>query len=359
MADNHTELFDRALLQLPALAEMERKVTPMEIAVECADVASVSADLLLLKYAQNLYGADQAVAARLAERGVCRESEIAPADGKHLLIETAGAIAARQVLFLGTSRLRDFRYREMTQFARRAIQLIREKQLPVRTLTTTVHGAGYGLDVAEALRALIFGFQQGLVTSPLPHLEKIVFVERNARRCELLKSLLQGVELVSPPPAAAPGQPAALLATATLNVGTTPAAEPVKKRSVFVAMPFAEEFEDVYQFGIYSTIRKCGYICEKVDESVFAGSIVDRIMDGIRNAQFVVADLTLEKPNVYLEVGYAWGMNKPVILVARDGQRLHFDLSQHKCLFYKTIGKLAEVLEKTVLGMFGPGSDRG
>lgn len=331
----------------------------MEISVHCADVANVSADLLLLKYAQSLYGADQAVASRLAERRICRESDIAPANGEHFLIETGGAIAANRVLFLGTPFLRDFRYREMTQFARRAIKLISDNQLPVRTLTTTVHGVGYGLDVAEALRALIFGFQQGLVMSPLPRLEKIMFVERNARRCELLKTLLQGVELVSPPHIVTPGQPASVPATATLNVGTTPAAEPVKKQSVFVAMPFAEEFEDVYQFGIYSTIRRCGYICEKVDESVFAGSIVDRIMDGIRNARFVVADLTLEKPNVYLEVGYAWGMNRPVILVAREGQRLHFDLSHHKCLFYKTIGKLAEGLEKTVLDMFGAGSDRG
>ena len=42
-----------------------------------------------------------------------------------------------------------------------------------------------------------------------------------------------------------------------------------------------------------------------------------------------------------------------VILVAREGQRLHFDLSHHKCLFYKTIGRLSESLEKTVLEMFG------
>jgi hypothetical protein len=165
-----------------------------------------------------------------------------------------------------------------------------------------------------------------------------------------------GVKSAAPPPPPTPGQPEAAPATATLNVGTTPAAEPVRRRSVFVAMPFVEDFEDVYQFGIYTTIRKCGYVCEKVDESVFAGNIVDRIMDGIRNAEFVVADLTLEKPNVYLEVGYAWGMNKPVLLVAREGQRLHFDLSHHKCLFYKTIGRLADALEKSVLEMFGPGS---
>jgi hypothetical protein len=336
---------------------MERKVMPIEVSVQCADIAAVPADLLLLKHAQNFYGADQAVVARLTERGVCRESDISPAPGEHVLLNTGAAIAAAQTLFLGTGRLRDFRYREMKQFSRRAIQVIGEQRLPVRTLTTTVHGAGYGLDVAEALQSLIFGFQQGLATAPLPQLARIIFVERNPRRCEQLQRLLEGVEIVCAPHAAMPGQPASSPATATLNVGTTPAAEPARKKSVFVAMPFTEEFEDVYQFGIYSSIHRCGYICEKVDDSVFAGNIVDAIMDGIRNAEFVVADLTLERPNVYLEVGYAWGMNKAVILVAREGQRLHFDLSHHKCLFYKTIGKLAETLEKTVLEMFGPGSN--
>lgn len=331
----------------------------IEISVQCADIANVPSDLLLLKHAQGFYGADEAVAVRLCDQRVCSESDISPVIGDHVLVDTQRAIPAAQVLFLGTPRLRDFRYQEMTQFARRAVKIISENRLPISTLTTTVHGVSYGLDVAEALRALIFGFQQGLATSPPPHLERIIFVERNARRCELLQSLLQGVEIVSAGHAPSPGQLAAAPATATLNVGTTPVAAPVKKKSVFVAMPFSEEFEDVYQFGIYSTIRRCGYMCEKVDESVFAGSIVDRIMDGIRNAEFIIADLTFEKPNVYLEVGYAWGMNKRVILVARDGQRLHFDLTHHKCLFYKTIGKLAESLEKTVLDMFGPGSERG
>ncbi len=330
---------------------------PIEISVQCADIASVPADLLLLKYAQSFYGADQAVAARLTERDVCSESDISPASGDYALVDSGAAIAATRTMFLGTPRLRDFRYKEMTQFARRAIEIIYEKRLPVRRLTTTVHGAGYGLDVAEALRSMIFGFQQGLAASPLPQLEKITFVERNARRCELLQSLLEGVEIVSAPRSALPGQPAS--AAATLNVGTTAAAEPTKRKNVFVAMPFVDDFEDVWQFGVYSTIRKCGYICEKVDESLFAGDIVERIMDGIRGAEFVIADLSLEKPNVYLEVGYAWGMNKKVLLVAREGQRLHFDVSHHKCLFYKTIGKLAESLEKTVLEMFGRGSDGG
>jgi hypothetical protein len=330
----------------------------IEISVACADILNFAADLLLLKHAEKFYGADEAVAARLTQRGVCQEADISPGIGEHVVLETRGAIAAQRVLFLGTPRLHQFRYKEMEQFARRAIELIGQLRLPVGTLTTTVHGAGAGLDVAEAFRSMLFGFQQGLATSPLSQLQKIIFVERNSRRNTLLQTLLEDVEIVSAPQVSA-GQPACGATTATLQVGTTPASHHGRKKSVFVAIPFVDDFEDVYQFGIYATIRRCGYICEKVDDSVFAGSIVDRIMDGIRSAEFVVADLTLEKPNVYLEVGYAWGINKPVLLVAREGQRLHFDLSHHKCIFYKTIGKLAESLEKTVLAMFGPASDHG
>ena len=238
---------------------------PIEISVQCADVANVPADLLLLKHAQGFHGADQMVAALLTGRGICKEVDIAPPNGNHVLLESGGAIAAKRTLFLGTPRLRNVSLSGNGAIRARAIEIIDENRLPVRTLTTTVHGVNYGLDVAESLRALILGFQQGLATSPLPQLEKIIFAERVGRRCELLQTLLQGVEIVSAPHAATPGQPAALPATATLNVGTTPAAESVKKKSVFVAMPFVEEFEDVYQFGIYSTIRRCGYICEKVD----------------------------------------------------------------------------------------------
>src|SRR5262245_35752178 len=113
---------------------MERTMMAIEISVQCADVANVPADLLLLKHAQAFYGADQAVTARLIERGVCREADIAPEDGEHVLFDTGGAIAAARTLFLGTPRLRDFRYRQMTQFAWRAIQVIGENRLPVRTL---------------------------------------------------------------------------------------------------------------------------------------------------------------------------------------------------------------------------------
>lgn len=318
----------------------------VELSVVRDDVTAVAADVLLLKHAQAHYGADAVVADRLTRSGRLSEADLSPDDGSHVLVPSASEIAAANVLFVGVPGLRQFRYREIRQFARRAIRALADSRLPVQTLATTVHGPGYGLDMEEAFRWLVAGFQQGLTAHSLPRLRRLVFAERNPRRFETLQALVADTELVMPP---------ALLATPT--VVPPPAAEPKRKQSVFVAMPFTDEFEDVYQFGIYAAVRRCGYVCEKVDESVFTGPIVEQITEGIKNSTFVVADLSLERPNVYLEVGYAWALKKPVVLVAREGQRLHFDLSHHKCLFYKNITRLSAALEKTIQDMFGPGGE--
>jgi hypothetical protein len=321
----------------------------LQVSISKDDVTSAAVDVLLLKYAQRFYGADEAVALRLMRAGACSEADLVPAEGQYRLVDAGGAIPAKRVLLVSTPALFDFRYAEMRLFARKAIEILSRQKFPIETLGTTVHGAGYGLDIEESLRALLFGFQQGLTTHPIPSLKKIAFIERNARRYDGLSHALGDLQLV---------QPASIVAEQSNVEGTYVASrsEPQRKRSVFVAMPFSEEFEDIYQFGIYAAVRRMGYVCEKVDESAFTGNIVDRITEGINKADFIIADLSVERPNVYLEVGFAWGLKKPVILVAKEGQRLHFDVSHHKCLFYRTIGKLGESLEKTIRDTFGPGS---
>lgn len=307
------------------------------------DVIEIDADVLLLKFARSFHGADESVFIRLSQAGICTDQTVCPEDGEATWVESQGAISARNVIFLGTPRLGRFRYREIRNFARKAIEEISKKGLEVETLATTVHGAGYGLDIEESFREMIFGFQQGLTSSPIRTLKKIVVVERDIRRLELLQSCANDRHLVLP--AHSP------VTTSLVTTNPTTTIEAPKK-TVFVAMPFSPNFEDVYQFGIYQTVRKCGYVCEKVDESFYSGSIVDRIVTGIESADFVIADLTEERPNVYLEVGFAWGLKKPVLLVAREGQRLHFDLSHHKCIFYPTIVRLAEQLEKAICNLF-------
>ncbi len=102
-------------------------------------------------------------------------------------------------------------------------------------------------------------------------------------------------------------------------------------------MPFKEEMDDVFHYSIHSAIRDAGLVCERADLSAFTGNILQWVRERIKSATLVVADLSEANPNVYLEVGYAWGCGVPTILLARDAAELRFDVQGHRCLLYKRI----------------------
>lgn len=304
--------------------------------VQVGDVTQVASDLVVLKYAQTFYGPDGAIAHALANRGICALTELQPHPGAVCMVETRGVVAPARAMFIGTPTLKHFRYEEMRQFGVLAMRELATSRLPVRTITTTVHGAGYGLDISESLTALVHGFREG-AKGHLKSPARLIFIERDPRRAGTLETALRELSLVEQAPVS-PNQPAT----------SRRAGESSVRLTVFVAMPFSIDFEDVYEFGIYGAVRRCGYACERVDESAVVGSIMDRIREGIEQAEFVVADLTEGRPNVYLEVGLAWGLGKRVLLLAREGEKLHFDLSHHKCIFYRTIKQLTTDLERSI-----------
>jgi hypothetical protein len=327
-----------------------------KFSVQQNDLTAVPSDLLLLKHAKGFHGGDLEVANLLTHAGICTEAEISPRPDEFAVVQTTKAIAPTRVMFVGTPHLRDFAYGQMHHFAARAIEILGQERLPVRSLTTTIHGVNYGLDAIESLQSLVRGFQEGLAGHPECRLEEIIFVEKRERTARILKSALENLRLASPPLAEeqkeSPGRPESPSKSANgESVQPIVRPEPAKKH-VFVAMPFSEEFQDVYEFGIYEPIRRCGYICERVDEPLFTGDILQRIINRISTAEFIIAELTGAKANVYLEVGYAWGKEKPVITLAREGEKLHFDVSTHRCIFYRTIGQLARELEKLVRGIY-------
>src|SRR5689334_14535120 len=94
----------------------------VDYAIEVGDVAQVRSDLLVLKYAQGFYGADDFVSSLLAERGVCAKADLRPEPGKLVIVETKGIIAPVRVMFVGVPPLRRFRYKEMRQLAQMTIE---------------------------------------------------------------------------------------------------------------------------------------------------------------------------------------------------------------------------------------------
>jgi hypothetical protein len=342
-----------------------------EYQVKLADVTKEPSDLLLLKHAQAFYGADKVVASALISAGICKEPELHLEPGHYAVFETKGVIAPARVMFLGTPQLYSFTYEEMQRFARRAVEVIAQERIPAVVMTTTVHGTGYGLDGGESLQRLVRGFEAGLAAAPSAGLGKVIFATLGEREVRTLSAILDAMNAApitltvtrrsapdavpgaGRPPQADDSEAEKPRRVVVVEEPATAPAPPNKKR-VFVAMPYADEFENVYEFGIYPAVRNCGFICEKVDETHFTGDILNRITRGIETASIVIADLTGARPNVYLEVGYAWGHRIPVIFLARRGEPLHFDVSTHKCIYYGKFTELAKNLEKLLRGLETP-----
>jgi len=66
----------------------------------------------------------------------------------------------------------------------------------------------------------------------------------------------------------------------------------MKGMYIFVLMPFADEFNDIYKFGIKQCIDQMGMKCERVDKRHFTRGILQEIYRCIERANYIVADIT-------------------------------------------------------------------
>ena len=67
-------------------------------------------------------------------------------------------------------------------------------------------------------------------------------------------------------------------------------------------------------------------------------------VDDFRNALFVLADLTFERPSCYYELGIAEAIGATVYLVAVEGTDIHQTSHRTTIYFYKDIEHLQEII---------------
>ncbi|HAU0932760.1 hypothetical protein SCO85_12055 [Legionella pneumophila serogroup 1] len=116
----------------------------------------------------------------------------------------------------------------------------------------------------------------------------------------------------------------------------------------FVAMamdPNDDELEDIHD-SIKTCAEECGIIAERIDEDLRSEKITDRILESLQKAQFIIVDLTHSRPNVYFEAGYAHGLNKIPIYLAKKGTTIEFDIKDYPVTFYKNCTELKKKLKE-------------
>ena len=126
----------------------------------------------------------------------------------------------------------------------------------------------------------------------------------------------------------------------------------------FVAMSFHESLDDAWQLGIKLAVEAdCKCEAVRIDLVEHNEKICDRILAEARKAQFVVADCSKHRQNVYFEAGFAMGLGRPVIWTCRkedfEEAKTHFDTRQYNHIVWETPAelrqKLRDRIEATVL----------
>ena len=178
----------------------------------------------------------------------------------------------------------------------------------------------------------VLGIQQAgqSDTEPLKPKKALVFFERD------ILNLICLVDLIDISPAFASDLFRA-------NPQTTVEYEP---GSAFVMMqidPRIPELEDRY-----NAIKECFSQFEitaiRADDIEHEDIITEKIREKIRISEYLIADLTGERPSVYYEVGYAHALSKRVIMFRSQGSKLHFDLAPYNCPEYRNLSDLKKKL---------------
>jgi hypothetical protein len=349
------------------------------------NILDFKADLLAFKYAAGFHGADLRLAMFLNERGLLNEKAYRVARGQYDLIDTQRSdLPANWVMFVGTGPLRQIGYDEIEQLAIDVLRVSAEATPFVRSIAMTCHGPGFGLDETTSINAQVRGYVKALQAGKYPPgLQRITVVEHNAKRAArlvqainasdisatLVRSMDPAVFTVTLPQAPQPDrdeEPAlkretSMSATsgaidATSLAGLVADQAMYAKPHAFVAMPFHQGMDDVFFYGIQQPVHRLGLLCERADFDQFTGDVMSYVRERIEKAAVIIADLTGANANVYLEVGYAWGKERPTVLLVNDEKDLLFDVKGQRCLVYRSsIRTLEQMLDKELSGLVSKG----
>jgi guanylate kinase len=115
----------------------------------------------------------------------------------------------------------------------------------------------------------------------------------------------------------------------------------------FVLMPFREELRPVYEDHISKVCTDLHLSVTRADQIFSTKPIMDDIRESVIDAQYIIADLTDNNPNVFYELGICHALGKKVILITQ-GDVVPSDVSHIQYFRYDLTPKGMQALEITL-----------
>lgn len=113
-------------------------------------------------------------------------------------------------------------------------------------------------------------------------------------------------------------------------------------KKCFFASPIGEDgseirrrSDNVKKYFLDPICEKYGFKVTRIDQELLIGTILDKITDHLDRDELVIADITGNNANVFLEIGYRMAVKKPIILIAHNREHPYpFDISGYNILSY-------------------------
>jgi hypothetical protein len=143
--------------------------------------------------------------------------------------------------------------------------------------------------------------------------------------------------------------PAVIRAPSGPTVFRLPTELPVEEDLVAVMMPFAAQFDPVYD-TIKAAVADAGMRCHRADDIWVNNHITEDIINLLWRARVVIADLTSKNANVFYETGIAHTLGRDTIQISQTMADVPFDLQTVRTLTYLNNDQGRDALRPKVAG---------
>jgi hypothetical protein len=124
----------------------------------------------------------------------------------------------------------------------------------------------------------------------------------------------------------------------------------IDQRLIFILTPFNEIYYEDYKV-IREACTGSGFKAFRGDENYFKGDIFPEMLKLIVKSNLIIANINGRNPNVLYELGIAQALDKPVILISSEPEKLPIDIKSKRFLIYKDYKELQEQIRQELMNL--------